>query len=362
MKNLTVSVSPHIRRDMSVTKIMWLVVISLMPAYVYTVSIFGWRTVFATMAAIVGAGAAEILMEMLFKKKITITDGSAVLTAILLVFNVPQGIELWKIGLGAFFAIAVAKQLFGGLGYNIFNPALAGRAFLMASYPASMTSGWHTPTGGFLSLSKELAQSCLQPNAPIDAQKLVDTVSSATPLGALKAVRYAAENPSIQETAHNLWNALFSPEMVKHAFVGNIGGCFGETTALFLLIGGLFLIAVKLIDWRIPVAYIGTVGALAWAFGGYQGIFSGNPLFHIFTGGLMLGAFFMATDMVTSPITRRGKWIFAVSMGVLTFVIRTWGGYPEGVSYSILIMNMFVPLIDRYTIPKVFGAVKEAAK
>lgn len=151
-----------------------------------------------------------------------------------------------------------------------------------------------------------------------------------------------------------------SPDMIKEAFMGNIGGCFGETTALFLLIGGLILIFLKIVDWRVPLGYIGTVALLAWAFGGHSGLFTGVPLFHVVTGGLMLGAFFMATDMVTSPLTRKGKWIFAVFLGVLTFGIRTWGGYPEGVSYSILIMNMFVPLIDRYTIPKVFGTIKEA--
>lgn len=361
MNKLVVSVSPHIRKDISVSKIMWIVTAALLPAYAYTIYTFGVRTVWVTLAAIFGAVVAEAGMQYLMKRKITVSDGSAILTALLMVYNVPQGIALWKVALGSFFAIAVAKQLFGGLGYNIFNPALIGRAFLMASYPASMTSGWAPPHGnGALSLAKEAAQACLQPNAPIEAQKLVDAVSSATPLGALKAARVAADNPEIRETAHNIWDALMSPDMIKEAFMGNIGGCFGETTALFLLIGGLVLIFLKIVDWRVPAGYIGTVALLAWAFGGHDGLFSGMPLFHVVTGGLMLGAFFMATDMVTSPLTRKGKWIFAVFLGVLTFGIRTWGGYPEGVSYSILIMNMFVPLIDRYTIPKVFGTIKEA--
>ncbi len=357
-KNLQVSISPHLKKNISVQKVMWLVVLALMPAFVHTIVLYGIRTVWVTLAAIVTAVISEALMQLLFNKKITITDGSAVLTGLLLTFNVPPTIALWKVALASAFGIIVAKQLFGGLGYNIFNPALVGRAFLVASYPVAITSGWVKPKGGFLSISQQAAES-IKTAGNQTAAKLVDTVSSATPLTALKEVRKAASNQQIQDTALNLWDKLYSAELVENAFLGKIGGCLGETTAITILLGGIFLMILKIIDWRIPLGYIGTLGLLTWAFAGPNGLFTGNPFFHIFTGGLMLGAFFMATDMVTSPLTKSGRWIFAISLGLLTFIIRMWGGYPEGVSYSILIMNIFVPLIDRYTVPKAFGGGKK---
>ena len=349
-----VATSPHIKKNISVTKVMWLVVLALLPAYIHTVLLFGMKTVWVSLAAVAGALFSEALMQLLFKKKITVHDGSAFLTGLLLAFNVPPTIPLWKVALGSAFAIIVAKQLFGGLGYNIFNPALAGRAFLMASYPVDMTSGWTAPAGGVLSLNPAVSQAVSDPAVA----KFLDSVTSATPLNALKTARAALDDPALHEQARHVIGELFSGDSVINAFLGKIGGCLGETTALFLLIGGIFLIITKLADWRVPAGYLGTVALLTWAFGGIDGLFTGDPLFHLFTGGLMLGAFFMATDMVTSPITARGRWIFAVGCGVLTFTIRMWGGYPEGVSYSILLMNIFVPLIDRYTVPVSFGEVR----
>ena len=349
-----VATSPHIKKNISVTKVMWLVVLALLPAYIHTVLLFGMKTVWVSLAAVAGALFSEAFMQFLFKKKITVHDGSAFLTGLLLAFNVPPTIPLWKVALGSAFAIIVAKQLFGGLGYNIFNPALAGRAFLMASYPVAMTSGWTAPAGGVLSLNPAVSQAASDPAVA----KFLDSVTSATPLNALKTARAALDDPALHEQARHVIGELFSGDSVINAFLGKIGGCLGETTALFLLIGGIFLIITKLADWRVPAGYLGTVALLTWAFGGIDGLFTGDPLFHLFTGGLMLGAFFMATDMVTSPITARGRWIFAVGCGVLTFTIRMWGGYPEGVSYSILLMNIFVPLIDRYTVPVSFGEVR----
>jgi len=349
-----ITTSPHIKNNLSVAKVMWLVVVALLPAYIHTFFLFGYRTVWGSLAAVAGAVVSEALMQLLMKKKITVYDGSAFLTGLLIAFNVPPSIALWKVALGSAFAIIVAKQLFGGLGYNIFNPALAGRAFLMASYPVAMTSGWKAPAGGFLSLDPALTQGFSGPAVT----KFLDSVTSATPLNALKTARAALNDPELDVPAREAVEQLFSADSIFHSFFGRIGGCPGETTALFLLAGGLFLLIMKLADWRVPAGYLGTVALLTWAFGGIDGIFTGNPLFHLFTGGLMLGAFFMATDMVTSPLTRKGKWIFAVGCGVLTFTIRMWGGYPEGVSYSILLMNIFVPLIDRYTVPVSFGEVK----
>ncbi len=351
---LFVATSPHIKKNISITRIMWIVVLSLVPAFIHTVYLFGMRTVWVTLTALLTAVASEALTQFMFRKKITVYDGSAVLTALLLVFNVPPQIELWKVSLGTIFAIVVVKQLFGGLGYNIFNPALAGRAFLMASYTSSMTTGWSAPRGGLLSISRDLFQS----PAAAEAGKFIDAVTSATPLGALKSAKAALDNPALKETAVTAVNNLYSNATVEQAFWGKIGGCFGEITAAALLLGALVLLIFKIIDWRIPAGYLGTMAALTWAFGGIHGLFSGNPLFHLFTGGLILGAFYMATDMVTSPMTGKGKWIFAIALGVLTFTIRTWGGYPEGVSYSILLMNIFVPLIDKYTVPQVLGGVK----
>ena len=351
---LFVSTSPHIKKNISVAKVMWVVFISLIPAFMHTVYLFGVRTLWVALAALAAALASEAAMELLFRKKVTVSDGSAALTAILIVFNMPPQIELWKVALGTAFAVIVAKQLFGGLGYNIFNPALAGRAFLVASYPASMTSGWTAPKGGLLSIS-DMAFGVI--NDPATA-KFVETVTSATPLGAIKTAKAAISDPALKDTAVKAVDTLFSSGMTENAFLGRIGGCFGEITALFILLGGLALIIMKIVDWRIPAGYLGTVAALSWAFGGIHGLFTGNPLFYLFTGGLMLGAFYLATDMVTSPMTRKGKWIFAVALGLLTFTIRTWGGYPEGVSYSILLMNIFVPLIDKYAVPRVLGEVK----
>ncbi len=354
---LNVSISPHLKKDISVKKVMWLVIAALLPAYIHTIYLYGISTVWVSLTAVSAAVISEAGMQKLFKKEVTVSDGSAILTALLLTFNVPPSIALWKVALATVFAIVVAKQLFGGLGYNIFNPALVGRAFLVASYPVAITSGWIQPKGGFLSISQKSAAAIEATGA--EATKLVDTVTSATPLTALKSVREAVSNPELHDTAISLWDKLYSSDLVSNAFFGKIGGCLGETTAITILIGGLFLIIMKIVDWRIPLGYIGTLGLLTWAFGGHSGLFSGNPFFHLFTGGLMLGAFFMATDMVTSPLTKKGRWIFAVSLGLLTFIIRMWGGYPEGVSYSILLMNIFVPLIDRYTVPKPFGGVQK---
>lgn len=248
------------------------------------------------------------------KKEIAIPDGSAILTGLLLAYNLPPEVPLWLPVAGSFFAIAIGKQVFGGLGHNIFNPAPAGRAFLMVSWPVYMTT-WQNP------------------------RWKVDAITTATPLALIK---------------HNQLDLLKGTTYMD-LFLGNRGGCIGEVCIAALLIGAAYLFWKKYISWHIPLTYIAAVAFLSWIFNGFTGFFTGDALFFVLSGGLVLGALFMATDYVTSPLSNKGKIIFGISCGVLTFVIRKFSGYPEGTSYAILIMNAFVPVIDKFTCPKWFG-------
>ncbi len=309
MDQYIMSSSPHVRSKESTVRIMRDVIIALLPATAFGVYLFGLNALFVVLVSVAAAMLTEALLQKLMNKRITVSDGSAALTGLLLALNLPPAVPLWIPILGSVFAIAIVKQCFGGLGHNFLNPALAARAFLIVSWPTAMTT-WTIP----------------------------DAVSSATPLAALKM---GGELSSYMDM-----------------FIGNIGGCIGETSAIALILGGLYLIARRVIDPRIPVIYIGTVALLTWV-AGPQGLLTGDALYHILGGGLMLGAFFMATDYTTSPMSTSGKMVFAAGCGILTSVIRLWGGYPEGVSYSILLMNLVVPLIDRAFLPKRFGgAVK----
>jgi len=334
MKELfVVSASPHIRGKGSIDRAMKLVILALMPAFAFSVYLFGMRALLITLVSIIVCLLSEAVMQKLLGKNITITDGSALLTGLLLSFNLPPGVPLWLPAVGSVFAIVFAKQLFGGLGYNFINPALAGRAFLMASWPSLMTKEWLAPTGGSISG--------------------IDGVTSATPLTLLK-------NPANFGSPEVIIKQLNDITTIKNLFIGKVGGCIGETSALFLLLGGIFLLIIGIIDYRIVAGYLGSFFLLALVLPTRANIF-----FHLFSGGLFLGAFFMATDWVTSPVTKKGRWIFGVGCGVLTVIIRIWGGYPEGVSYSILLMNVFTPVIDRFTREKVFGTLrskKEAVK
>lgn len=323
---LVVSASPHIRGRENIDIAMRWVIIALVPALIFSVYLFGFRALWIILISIIVSVVCEAVMQRMLGRKITIIDGSAVLTGLLLAFNLPPGVPLWLPAVGSAFAIIFAKQLFGGLGYNFINPALAGRAFVMASWPSFMTREWLAPVGGQLSG--------------------IDGVTGATPLNLLKnPANYGAPEVIIRQL--NDWTT------VKNLFFGKIGGCIGETSALLLLIGGLFLIIIGIIDYRIVVGYLGSFALLAFVLPT-----QGNVLFHLFSGGLFLGAFFMATDWVTSPITKKGRWIFGIGCGVITIIIRIWGGYPEGVSYSILLMNVFTPVIDRLTRERIFGEQK----
>lgn len=348
---LILSNAPHIRAGQSVRTIMWMVAGALVPAAVFSVYTFGINALMVITVGVASAVISEAIYLRLLRKPVTVSDGSAVITGLLLAMNVPPDVPLWVTGIGSAFSIIIAKQLFGGLGYNIFNPALAGRAFLMASWPVYMTTRWHhfSPLNV---LSGNAANIAGLPNTAYD------TITQATPLGALKEIPKILADLNI--TPEQFYTTLFSKDIMKSLFIGNTGGCVGETSAALLLLGGLFLLYKRIISWHIPVSYIGTVAIITAV---YYAL-TGSPyvtravLFHLLSGGLMLGAFFMATDMVTSPVTHGGMIIMGIGCGIITCVIRLFGGYPEGVSYSILLMNATVPLIDRFTKPRVFGTGK----
>lgn len=313
--SIIVSGTPHVRSKESIQSIMRDVVIALIPASVMGIYYFGIKALMLIIVSIVSSVVFEWGYEKILKKPVTISDFSAILTGLLLALNLPATASWWVPVVGSFIAIVIAKQFYGGLGQNFINPALIGRAFLVAAYP-TQTTGAAFATG----------------------RMVVDASTYATPLAELKA-----------------GTAIVNADAIKNALIGNIGGTIGETCAIALIIGGIYLLVKHVISWRIPVVYIVVVFILTSLMRG-NGFLGG--VYEIFCGGLMLGAIFMATDYVTSPISAKGQIIFAIGCGVLTSLIRVYGGYPEGVSYSILIMNLAVPLIDRVTRPRIFGEVK----
>lgn len=348
-EHFIVSASPHVRENTSIQRVMFGVVIALIPAIVGSVYFYGVRALLLILLSCLAALITEGFIQKARGVPVTIGDGSALVTGVLLAFNVPPGVPWWMPVVGSVFAIAIGKQVFGGVGYNPLNPALLGRAFLLASWPVQMTTAWIPSRGGTLSGL---------------ALNGVDVVTQATPLAVMRKVSEIIADPN--STTHQIVQAreiladLGSSESIANLFTGSVGGCIGETSAVLLLIGAAYLMFKHFIEWRIPGTYIVTVAVLTWIFGGPSGLFSGNALFHILAGGLILGAFYMATDMVTSPVSPKGMIIFGVGCGVLTSIIRLVGGYPEGVSYSILLMNVATPLIDRHTRPKKFGEVKQS--
>ncbi len=304
---LIVSFSPHITSSQTTPGIMLRVVVALLPAVLAGFYFFGLRAFVVVLVSVVSCAAFEFLGCLLLKKPYSLGDFSFLVTGFLYALVLPPQIPLGVVVLGAGVSILIGKQIYGGLGKNIFNPALVGRAFLMASFPRYMTS-WVRP---------------------------FDAVSSATPLG--------------------LWKFQHKIVLVRDLFWGNVGGCIGETSSFVLLLGGFYLLYKRIIDWRIVFSYLGTV--FFWSLFFYLKDPSwAGPLFHLFSGGLMLGAFFMATDPVTSPITKKGRFMFGIGCGLMTAVIRYFGGLPEGVMYSILFMNALTPLIERFTAPKILGA------
>ncbi|MCX7876783.1 MAG: RnfABCDGE type electron transport complex subunit D [Melioribacteraceae bacterium] len=310
---LELSAAPHIHSKWSTKKAMWLVILSLVPVLISSIIFFGLKQLSIISVSVAFCLLTELTIKKLRKKEVTLDDGSAIITGLLLAFILPPNFSLFATAIGAIFSIGIAKELFGGLGFNIFNPALAGRAFLQAAYPVSITT-WTKPNYD------------------------VDTITSATPLAAYKFDKISTDLSSL--------------------FWGNVSGSLGETSALAILIGGLFLIFIGVVNYRIPLAMILSLiffSAIFWIIDPFK---YQNPIFHLLAGGFLFGTFFMATDWVTSPITSKGMWIYGILISFLIVLIRNFGGLPEGVMYAILIMNSLVPAINRFTVPKIFGEKK----
>lgn len=309
---LELTSSPHIHSRWSTVQAMWLVVIALIPTVIAAVLFFGFYQLLIILVSVGFALGTEAAIKVIRKREVTIKDGSGLITGLLLGLIIPPNFSISSTALGAIVAVAVGKEVFGGLGYNIFNPALVGRAFLQAAFPVPMTT-W------------------TQPNFSVDA------VSSATPLSAFKFDSIITDNQSLM--------------------LGNIGGSIGETSSIAVLIGGIFLIAIGVVNWRIPLSTV--IGVII--FGGIFWLADSasypTPIFHLLAGGFLFGALFMATDWVTSPLTKNGMWIYGLGIALVLILIRLFGGLPEGVMYSILLMNGFVPLINKLTRPKTFGKV-----
>jgi electron transport complex protein RnfD len=321
--------SPHIKGPDSTPRIMWSVVGSLAPVIFAAIWYFGPSAVFVIAAVTLGC----VLTERVFGPGGSLRDGSAVITGLLLGLTLPAGIPLWMAFLGGIFAIGLGKLIFGGLGQNVFNPALLGRAFLQAAFPEALTT-WPDVSGPWWALRGDNFA------LPFMSANPVATVTGATPLGLMKF-----------EGTHT--------ELAR-LIIGSTGGSLGETAAVMILLGGAYLALKKYLDWRIPISIFLTVAVLAQLIHVFMPDKPG-ALFMLFSGGLMLGAVFMATDMVTSPTTTKGAWIYGAGIGALVVVIRLWGGLPEGVMYAILLMNSLVPFINRATQPRLFGTGKEAA-
>lgn len=326
MKLLNVSGSPHVHSGESVKRIMWDVNIALIPMLLTAILFFGLDALFVSLVSVCSCLLFQWLIEkFLMKTRTTISDGSAVITGLLLAFNLPSGLPLWIVVIGALVAIGIGKMSFGGLGKNPFNPALVGRVFLLISFPVQMTT-WPTPKG----------------IGGIFANSTIDATTGATPLAAFKeAVKNGTAN--------------FDMPNMMDAFLGHIGGSMGEVSAIAIIIGGIYMLCRKVISWHIPVSFIGTAlvfSAILWCVNPSHYM---DPITTILTGGLMLGAVFMATDMVTSPMSKWGQVVFGIGCGLLTIIIRNWGSYPEGVSFAILLMNACVPLINKGFKPKRFA-------
>ncbi|MCK4236934.1 MAG: RnfABCDGE type electron transport complex subunit D [Candidatus Krumholzibacteria bacterium] len=324
-----VSSSPHLHEGRTVSGIMKLVIYALIPATFFSIYIFGLAALWVILISVGSAVIFELLTQKIMKRPVTIKDHSAVLTGLLLALNLPSTSPWWMILVGTFFAIVIAKQIYGGLGYNPFNPALVGRVVLLISFPVQMTARWVSPSGWGM-----------------------DAVTTATPLGKIRETLMAfghIEDPHLTR------------QEIIDFLIGNRAGSLGEISVILLVAGGIFLIAKKVISWHTPVAFIGTVWIFTGIFHMIDPTHYVDPCFHVITGGLFLGAVFMATDYVTSPISGGGMFIFGAGCGIFTVVIRLFGSYPEGVSFAILLMNAATPLIDRYTRPAVFGATGKGA-
>jgi electron transport complex protein RnfD len=323
----TVSGSPHVHGNESTSKIMYGVVVAMFPAALVSVYYFGLDAIRVLLLAVVACMFFEwVIQKYLIKGPFTLNDGSALVTGVLLAFNVPTNLPAWMIIIGALVAIGMAKMSFGGLGKNIFNPALVARVFLLISFPVQMTS-WPKPV-------------------PI-TEGFVDVITGPTPLAIVKEGLDAGK--SMSELQAGL------PTYTEY-LIGQMGGSLGEVSAIALILGGLYMIWKKIITWEIPTSILVTVFAFSGILWLIDPVYNPDPFFHLITGGLMLGAIYMATDMVSSPMTRTGQLVYGFGIGLLTIIIRVWGAYPEGVSFAILVMNAAAPLVNMAFKPRRFGA------
>lgn len=327
MKQFVISPSPHIHSGDSVEKNMYRVLIALMPAFLVSIIYFGVGALVVTVISVLGCVLTEYIIQRAMKVPITVFDGSAAITGLLLAFNLPANLPWWIVIIGAVFSIGVVKMSFGGLGRNIFNPAIAGRVFLLMSFPVQMTS-WPKPR--------------------IFNFTFADIETGATPLALIKE---AAKEGRLEEVTNCLG-------MFVDMFVGEIGGSLGEVSSIALLIGGIYLIWKKVITWHIPVFILLTVTLFSSILTLYDSSIYIGPVFHIFSGGMLLGAIYMATDYVTSPMSKKGMVVYGIGVGLIAILIRVYGSYPEGISFAILIMNAVTPLINVYLKPKRFGHSK----
>jgi electron transport complex protein RnfD len=322
-----VSPWPHVKSEENIPRIMFSVVLALVPASLVGIYLFGWDAVEVISLCIISSLATEAVCQRWMGRSITISDGSATVTGLLLALTLPPSSPWWMSILGGVIAIGIGKQIFGGLGYNIFNPALVARVVLLISFPVQMTT-WHLPH-------------------PIGSE--ADVVTGATPLGLLLEGRYAGKG--IGEAAGlSLWDG----------FIGYHAGSLGETSVIALLLGGIYLLYKGYITWHIPASMMGSAAAFAMLFQWIDPARYAGPMFHLLHGGMVIGAIYMATDMVTCPTTPRGQLLFGAGCGIIAMIIRTWGAYPEGVSFAIVMMNGVNPIIERYIQPKLYGAKKVA--
>ena len=324
MSNFTISPSPHVHGGDSIEKNMYGVLIALVPTFIFSIVFFGLGAILVTLTSVAACLVFEyVIQKYLMKQRPTIWDGSAIITGVLLAFNLPSSLPLWIVVIGALVAIGIGKMSFGGLGNNIFNPALVGRVFLLISFPVQMTT-WPVPNGF----------------------ATADAVTGATPLALVKEA--VKNGQAVGDTLSSV--GITTGNLI----LGNIGGSLGEVAAIGLLLGFAYMLIRKIISWHIPVAIFATVIVFSGILNLADPAQFAGPVFHLFTGGLMLGAIFMATDYVTSPMTHKGMLIYGVGIGLLTVIIRVFGAYPEGMSFAILIMNGFPPLINRYCKPRRF--------
>lgn len=330
MNKLTISLSPHLHSGDTIGRRMWNVVIAMLPALGVAIWTFGLPALWVVLTSVAICLLTEwAINRYLFRRECTLGNGSALITGILLAFNLPSILPLWMVAIGAVVAIAIGKMSFGGLGCNIWNPALVGRVFLLLSFPAAMTTWPESVPSAFEASS--MAASGASAAASADAS------TGATLLTSLNAGHSALEDYNFMDMA-----------------IGHMNGSLGEVGGIAIIIGLIYLLAMRIITWHIPVAVLGSAALFSWVFGG-------NPILDIFAGGLLLGATFMATDYVTSPMTHKGQLIFGVMIGLITIIIRRFGAYPEGVSFAILLMNSFVPLINKYCRPAIFGEKERRA-